>query len=1265
MEETASLLPTQSELQRYRDSKRNRALYRYLEPENLDATIFTGPRSISGRGRDAPTVARSFEPMAQLVALRCKAQKVMINVMDGKTMYFLAEATTTSSEVDGLSAHVLTEDPIFLGCSGVPVQGRICELTLRENTPTGGHPYPVFEVKDLSADPRFSSLPVVAGKPYYRYYAGVPITTDDGINIGSVAFMDLKSRELSVEEEKCLGQVAEHVMNLLETNRLALYGRRSKRLTAGLDAFMAGKGSLDLLDSVVPGERVESAHSTVGAYGVLDRAEKTFPDGSPGRPPPRTRTTGQDSSQTTSDESDASRAAVARQKTPEDDNTGDSVAMTLQRAASLIRESLNLSEDGGCIFFEEPAQWQSINSHFGENPLQNLRDQPILLEPIAAATYKAESLKVLKSKVGLPKMEVRLFQRLLHRYPTGHSWTLDELGLKLSSSSDEDQLPSTNSPKPGHVQRLSSFKAQEEKFLDTVFPGARSVLFYPLLDVLNHRKVSCFLYDTSETQFLGSQHLTFVASFCNTTKAECQRIEAVRADIQKDRFVSTISHEMRSPLHGVLASVEFLEDTSMDSSQKALVDSIGACGRTLLDTIDMILSYAKIASFERSWQAQTLKRRRNHGHHPSINKTMSSAAPQMLQLYAPTDLSVLLEEVLDGVSIGHTYRSKDDDLGQVGSSSVAVTHGDPSESKRPIVEVIVDVQKADWIFLTAPGSIRRILMNIFGNSTKYTSHGSITVQLQLKDVADFDLEPAAACKMMVLTITDTGKGMSPEYLATKLFTAFAQGDPLSPGTGLGLSIVRSIVKMLGGTVKVSSTLGVGTIVQVLLPMSRLAEGSGSSELSQPTVTPSRSRTISNLKNRYQHVRVALFKMNSTKEKQYLHDTLTQYLRDWFGLDLQDDIKNCDIVVLEDEDFEEAMQYIVTHGLTKRCASIVLCDPSSWERQRGFEKQRKKNSNINVVLKPCGPHKLAAAIHSSLEESLDPEAARSHGTTLRDISTKQGQTDNFANHLHELVLRSPDRRDEHVVQASETLAAKASRNAQMAITTPNTIDGPQQAFAELGSFPFPDRHEHEDATQKERAVARSSGSSIENGKYMNGVASTSISLLSPRGPRPNPSASTPHVLLVDDNKINLQLLQTFMRKRNYTNVSSAEDGQQALSAVQNAAQNYPFDIIFMDISMPLMNGFEATRAIRTHEQKIHERQVALIIALTGLASEKDQADAFSAGCDLYMTKPVRFREVGALLDNWASHRLPVNGGSNGIDKAGMALGSSDQVVANGH
>lgn len=79
------------------------------------------------------------------------------------------------------------------------------------------------------------------------------------------------------------------------------------------------------------------------------------------------------------------------------------------------------------------------------------------------------------------------------------------------------------------------------------------------------------------------------------------------------------------------------------------------------------------------------------------------------------------------------------------------------------------------------------------------------------------------------------------------------------------------------------------------------------------------------------------------------------------------------------------------------------------------------------------------------------------------------------------------------------------------------------------------------------------------------------------------------------------------------------------------QDPPFDYVLMDVSMPIMDGLTATRKIRAHERANNIRPAA-IVALTGLASAQAQQEAYSSGVDTFMTKPVKLKELGKMLDN---------------------------------
>lgn len=78
---------------------------------------------------------------------------------------------------------------------------------------------------------------------------------------------------------------------------------------------------------------------------------------------------------------------------------------------------------------------------------------------------------------------------------------------------------------------------------------------------------------------------------------------------------------------------------------------------------------------------------------------------------------------------------------------------------------------------------------------------------------------------------------------------------------------------------------------------------------------------------------------------------------------------------------------------------------------------------------------------------------------------------------------------------------------------------------------------------------------------------------------------------------------------------------------------------LDISMPVMNGFEATRNIRAFEKsRPDEAKPSTIIGLTGLSSSFDESEAMNSGMDRFLTKPVAFKEVKKILDRWSEMEI---------------------------
>ncbi len=167
-----------------------------------------------------------------------------------------------------------------------------------------------------------------------------------------------------------------------------------------------------------------------------------------------------------------------------------------------------------------------------------------------------------------------------------------------------------------------------------------------------------------------------------------------------------------------------------------------------------------------------------------------------------------------------------------------------------------------------------------------------------------------------------------------------------------------------------------------------------------------------------------------------------------------------------------------------------------------------------------------------------------------------------------------------------------------------------------------------------------------------VCSTDAIISSKDANKHSKSKSGLHILAVDDNEINLQLLRRFLSKRKDDLIDLARDGLEAVAAVETAID--PYEVIFMDISMPGMDGFQATRKIRQYENErtTHEKDNktgpdqgmrkdsrSYIVALTGLGASRDREEATKCGFDDYLTKPIPFQKVGKLLEELSSKEIP--------------------------
>jgi signal transduction histidine kinase len=193
-----------------------------------------------------------------------------------------------------------------------------------------------------------------------------------------------------------------------------------------------------------------------------------------------------------------------------------------------------------------------------------------------------------------------------------------------------------------------------------------------------------------------------------------------------------------------------------------MLNSLNACGQTLLDTINHVMDYAAIGETTKNVSSRRLKS--THTVRLSSKPLKSRKAKA-----GAFDLGIATEEVVEAVFSGSSYVPVSGAV--LNADADSSDSGSQSSIKRKTCYIVLDVAREDdWVYRFPIGSWRRIVMNIFGNSIKYTESGYITVSLRANDGSNI----TGTSTTVTLTITDTGSGMSPQFLANKAFQPFSQ-----------------------------------------------------------------------------------------------------------------------------------------------------------------------------------------------------------------------------------------------------------------------------------------------------------------------------------------------------------------------------------------------------------------------------------------------------------------------------------------------------------
>ncbi|GKT71402.1 histidine kinase [Colletotrichum tofieldiae] len=1190
---------------------RQREVFKYASSilSNIDVHEDGIPQTVEPRTASDNTALTAF---AQLCACQTGTSRSFISLFDEKYQYVVAEATPSLLLVPSIPH----EDLWFCG-HAFPRRNGICEHTLFEADKVRGvyddysAELPVVVIPDLTVDARFKSKACAIGNPEQppRFYASVPVQTSKGVSIGVLSVMHPEPiATWSEPETLTLRNISRAVMSYLEGNRTTAHFR-SERMNKGISAFMEENFNVSRgqLGTEAAELTTKNGYSDGARQHLKSRANLSSPepppssvgsdtadsqptplseldDGFPMSPLEVVVTGGTSISNTPSPTIPTVHPAIMsafETQMQAETSRKSAINLIFSNAAEKIRQATDVE---GCLFLDAaPGGFGALRGPAVEDPTAQLEPSSNSSDEGTDTSTGSQTwppTRVLgfstteKGGIDGPEHITRhaavaekLLGTLVRRYPKGKLFTFDANdSLHPTDSSEEGRLrelptlqEQLSQSRGGHArQRLRNkpwARQNEGRDLLEIFPGARSVAFVPVWDPRKNRwYAGGFVYSRQTKRvFTVEGELSYLRVFGILAMTETLRHELILDEKAKFDALSSMSHELRSPLHGIILGIELLNDTDLSVAQGDIAHTLEACGRTLTDTLDHLLDYSKVNNFQTT--RRPLARGLRHGKPHSIGAGM-------MTLNSNVQIDVLAEEVMDSVFAGFNFQHmsiaqlkkknkvRDPDVAanqyldslraQEELSLEGVDHHN-SRIAFDNVMVLFDVDPScSWVFDTQPGAIRRIIMNLFGNALKYTQGGVIKVLLEQKSPKTGG---ANRERQVTITVSDTGCGIGEDFLRYQLFKPFSQEDPLAPGTGLGLSLVKRMTSQLRGRMSVQSVAGLGTSTSVTLPLS-VPVPAATDEPNHVTddLFPQQRLELSGLRIRLLGFEGTMSLVNGDSHDS--HAAIESICRNWLQLEIISDSQAQkavpDLVLVS----EDALPQRSKDKTLSKLPCVVVCVNALVAHQCSSE----RNAHKGIVEFVSQPWAAAQAEWASSE----PDSP---------LTPAQKTVESTISH-HEL----------------ETPPLAKSSTVEIPVVT---------------------------SKPKQHRILSSRPKLYKT---------------------PSVTSLAAEFLLVEDNPINLKILSTYMNKlgRKY---HTATNGLKAVEAYKKNPGECKY--ILTDVSMPVMDGFEATRQIRAHE-RLFGLKPAMIIALTGLASDESQNEAFGSGMDLFLTKPVKLKELGLIL-----------------------------------
>lgn len=690
----------------------------------------------------------------------------------------------------------------------------------------------------------------------------------------------------------------------------------------------------------------------------------------------------------------------------------------------------------------------------------------------------------------------------------------------------------------------------------------------------------------------------------------------------KSEFLANMSHELRTPLNSILILSQLLSQNKSKHLTELEIDyanTINTSGIDLLNLINDILDLSKVEAGKMEVNIEKIK-----------TKSMVK------------EIEKLFEHVVSEKGLSFNV-SIEDDVPE---------------------DIFSDEQR-----------LSQVIKNVMSNAIKFTSKGSIDLKVFKPKNMNFNLKSLENKDLIAFSIKDTGIGITPDKIM-HIFEAFKQGDGTTSrkfgGTGLGLSISREFIRLFGGEIQVQSEEGKGAEFIVILPVKSEVSGKADVEFN----------AMDYIESNFGHSKaeeIPQIEVLPAKKEETFTFEVKKELPD---LELEEvDINVSDneyiLIIEDDQTFSGILEKMAqVKGFTaittqtgekglaiinKAIPSAVILDiglpgMSGWEVLERI-KQNPKLKKIPVhimsaidgsekfkelgildfIQKPVSIEKLENAFDriktitiNGLKKILIVEDNKIHSKSIRSVimahnndieilacetaeaCIKMLMNDEFDCMILDLGLEdmcgidllTKIRKDDIsqipiIIYTGKDLSREENEKLEKYAETV-ILKGPQSMERLLDETNLFLHHIEKKMSEKKHRIVQSEYEKEENlvGKK---------------------------VLVVDDDMRNVFALTSLLESKGLI-VEPARNGKEALEIIK---KDEMFDIILMDIMMPEMDGYTATRAIR----KIRRYENTPIIALTAKAMKEDRNKCINAGASDYMSKPIEMDKLINLLRVW--------------------------------